>query len=89
MESADHTCGDAKKTKFRNYASPVKRNNPDWALIGAANSAEKRVQELRKRKRQLVEQNAPKEQVKAIDEWVTNLMVGLNQRVKELRQEAR
>lgn len=34
-------------------------------------------------------EDAPREQVKAIDERITKLMAGLNQRVKDLKKEAR
>ena len=44
---------------------------------------------LRKQKSELIEKDALREQVKVIDERITTLMAGLNQRVKELRQEAR
>jgi hypothetical protein len=47
------------------------------------------VSRLRKQKSELIEKEAPRERVKVIDERTTRLMAGLNQRVKELRAEAR
>lgn len=44
---------------------------------------------LRKQKSELIEKDAPRDQVKVIDERITKLMAGPNQRVKELRHDAR
>ena len=71
------------RLKNREDLSGYKRDNPEWTLIGAANGAEKRVQELRKRKRDLVEKDAPKERIKMIDEMITRTMKSLNEKVKE------
>lgn len=54
-----------------------------------ANLVERLVLKHRKLKSELIERDAPKDQVKVIDERITKLMAGLNQRVKGLRQDAR
>lgn len=71
------------RMKNREDVAEYKRDNPEWALIAAANGAEKRVQELRKRKRELVEQGAPKERIKMIDEVITATMKSLNEKVRQ------
>jgi hypothetical protein len=71
------------RMKNREDVAEYKRENPEWTLIGAANGAEKRVQELRKRKRDLLKQDAPKERIKMIDELITTTMKSLNEKVRE------
>jgi capsule polysaccharide export protein KpsE/RkpR len=66
-----------------------KADNPEYRLVARANLIERLVSKQRKIKSELIEKDAPREQVKAIDERITKLMAGLNQRVKEVRQEAR
>ncbi|SEL25652.1 LPD38 domain-containing protein [Nitrosovibrio tenuis] len=71
------------RMKNREDVAEYKRENPEWELIGAANAAEKRVQELRKRKRDLVEKGAEKGQVRLIDDLITLTMKSLNEKVKK------
>jgi hypothetical protein len=47
---------------------------------------ERLVSKQRKLKSDLIEKDAPREQVKAVDERITKLMAGFNERVKELKQ---
>ena len=75
--------------KNREDVTEYKRENREYRLVTRANLAERMVSSLRKQKSELIEKDAPREQVKLTDERIINLMVGLNQRVKELRQEAR
>lgn len=66
-----------------------KAENPEYRLVERANLMERLVSKQRKLKSELIEKDAPKDQVKVIDERITKLMAGFNQRVKDLRQEAR
>lgn len=66
-----------------------KAENPEYRLVERANLVERMVSKQRKLKSELIEKDAPKEQVKVIDERITKLMAGLNQRLKDLGQEAR
>ncbi|MCX7184920.1 MAG: hypothetical protein NTW90_06770 [Nitrosospira sp.] len=64
-----------------------KNDNPEYKLVTRANITERMVGQMRTRKRELVKKNAPPEQIKAAEARITTLMTGLNERVKELRQE--
>lgn len=61
-----------------------KAENPEYRLVERANLIERLVSKQRKLKSDLIERDAPREQVKAIDERITKLMAGFNQRVQEL-----
>jgi hypothetical protein len=63
-----------------------KAENPEYRLIERANLVERLVSKQRKLKSELIEKDAPREQVKAIDNQITKLMAGFNLRVKELKQ---
>ena len=67
----------------------IYKDNPEARLVGAANKAEQDVQELRRRRRKLIEQSASIERVKIMDMRITAKMKQLNDRVKQLesRQE--
>ena len=56
----------------------------DW--LPGANLAERMVSRLRKQKSELIEKDAPREQVKVIDERITKLMAGFNRQAKELHR---
>jgi hypothetical protein len=59
-----------------------RRENPEASLIKYGNLAERQLQALRKRKRELVEKEAPKEKIAKIDERITAIMTRLNERVR-------
>lgn len=63
------------------------RENPEARLFEEAGSVEREVQALRKRRRQLVEKDAPKELVKSIEEKISTKMSRFNEKVKR-REEA-
>lgn len=77
------------RRKDRLPIDEFKAENPEYRLVERANLMERLVSKQRKLKSELIEKGAPKDQVKAIDDRITKLMAGLNQRVKDLRQEAR
>jgi len=60
------------------------RDNPEARLISLANQTERRVSELRKKRRQLIEAEASKERVKLIDMQITANMRRFNERVESL-----
>jgi hypothetical protein len=47
---------------------------------------ERIVSKQRKIKSELIKKDAPREEVKAVEERITNLMAGFNRNVKELQQ---
>lgn len=77
------------RTKDKLPLDEFKAENPEYRLIEGANYAERAVSNLRRRKSDLIVQGAPKDQVKAIDTRITEVMTRLNNRVKEVRREAR
>lgn len=77
------------RRKDRLPLDELKAENPEYQLVARANLIERLVSKQRRMKSELIENDAPREQVKVVDERITKLMAGLNQRVKELRQEAR
>jgi hypothetical protein len=62
------------------------RENPEARLYRQADSIYRDVSELRKRRRELVEQDAPKERVKQIEERITERMRRLNERIEEMEK---
>lgn len=63
-----------------------KAENPEYRLVNMANIVQRSVSKQRKIKSDLIAHDAPREQVKAIDDRITSLMAGFNGRVKELKQ---
>lgn len=60
------------------------RDNPESRLLPLANKTYKDVQELRKRRKALLERNAPKASIEAVEKLITRRMAILNERVKAL-----
>ena len=58
------------------------RDNPDARLVVLASRIERRVQELRRAKRELIDQGAPKDRVKQAEDQIAALMKALNNRVQ-------
>jgi hypothetical protein len=64
------------------------RENPEARMFEEAGRVEREVQAMRKRRRELVEKKAPKENVKVIEERITARMKRFNDKVKQ-REEQR
>lgn len=62
--------------------------NPESYLMTAANYAERQVQKLRRQKSELVKAGAPREQVKSVEEQITQVMARFNRASEELRERA-
>lgn len=58
------------------------RENPEARLLPTANKTYKDVQELRKRRKALLERDAPRESIQAIEKQITRKMQVLNDRVR-------
>jgi hypothetical protein len=58
------------------------RENPEARLLPMANKTYKDVQELRKRRKALLERDASRESIKAVENQITRKMQLLNDRVK-------
>ncbi len=63
-----------------------KQDNPEWKLIGRAKVADKIISNLRKQKRELIEKDAPREKIKAIEDKITAEMQRLNEVVRKLEE---
>jgi hypothetical protein len=59
------------------------RENPEARMFEEAGKVEREVQALRKRRRELVEKEAPKESVRALEERITARMKRFNDKVKQ------
>jgi hypothetical protein len=64
------------------------RENPEARLVLVANHAERQVRALRQQRRELVKKSAPPEDVRAMDERITQAMRSFNERVKAARGRA-
>lgn len=60
------------------------KENPEARLLPLANKTFKDVQELRKRRKALLERDAPKASIEAVEKLITRRMAVLNERVKAL-----
>jgi len=60
------------------------RENPETRLLPLANKTYKDVQALRKRRKELLERDAPKESIQAVEKMITRRMQVLNDRVKAM-----
>ena len=65
-------------------AGQLMRSRPDARLIDVANTAERRVQELRRQKRELVRQGAERDVVRAKEEQITQVMQRFNETAARL-----
>ena len=68
-------------------AAELRRTNSDAYLIAVANQAERQIQKLRSEKRELIKNNAPREQVRAIEERITAVMARLNRAAERLKEQ--
>ena len=62
------------------------RENPETRLLPLANKTYKDVQALRKRRAALLEKDAPRESIQAVEKMITRKMQVLNDRVKAMEQ---
>jgi hypothetical protein len=62
------------------------RENPEARLLPMANKTYKDVQELRKRRKALLERDAPRESIQAVEKQITRKMQLLNDRVKAFEE---
>jgi hypothetical protein len=67
-------------------ANALRRERSEAYLITAASRAERQIQRLRLDKRELIKQGAPREQVKAIEDRITETMARLNRQMEALQQ---
>lgn len=70
----------------REPVSDYLRENPEARLVAFANRVEREVQQLRTRRRELIDRDASPESVKMIEARITRQMQKLNDRVKTLRE---
>ena len=63
-----------------------KAEHPEYQLVARANLVERIVSKQRKIKSDLIKKDAPRAEVKAVEDRITNLMAGFNKNVKELQQ---
>ena len=63
-------------------AQQLLAGRPDAYLIAMANAAERQIQRLRREKRALVEEGAPRERVREVEQRITEAMARLNRAVE-------
>jgi hypothetical protein len=76
---------DGRRDKKGDVAGYI-RDNPESRLVNAAKTVERNVQALRKKRRELVEKDAPKERVQQIEKQITVQMKRLNDMVAKLEK---
>jgi len=64
------------------------KENPEYELIGMANGTENQIRELRRRKAMLVKDGESREDIREIDDRITEAMRNLNDEVRALRATA-
>jgi hypothetical protein len=74
------------RRKNREPVDEYIRENPEARLYGAANNVERTVQALRRRKSEMIKKDAPKEDIKAIDKRITDIMTRFNERVGQAKE---
>lgn len=62
------------------------RENPEARLANIADRTEREVQELRRRRREMIEKDRPKESIKMIEAQITRKMQQLNDRMEKLEE---
>lgn len=72
---------DGKITEAREFL----QTKPERYLVAQATVAERQLTRLRKQKRELVEAQAPRDQVKKVEEQITQVMLRFNKAAEELR----
>lgn len=77
---------DAERRALAAERDAYVHDNPEAALFHSANGFERTVQRLRAEKRRLLADNAPRAQVKAIEDRITETMTAFNKQVKEKRE---
>lgn len=66
-------------------AQQLRAGRPDAYLIAVANTAERQVQRLRREKRALIEEGAPRERVKEVEARITQAMARLNRAAEAVK----
>lgn len=66
-------------------AQQLRAGRPDAYLIAVANAAERQVQRLRREKRALIEDGAPRERVKEVEARITQAMARLNRAAEAVK----
>lgn len=69
-------------------AAKLARENPQSMMIAMANRAERDVQRLRREKRELIANDASREQVRAKEDQITDVMTRLNEAVERRKAQA-
>ena len=69
-------------------AAKLARDNPQSMMIAMANRAERDVQRLRREKRELIANDASREQVRAKEDQITDVMTRLNEAVERRKAQA-
>jgi len=64
-----------------------RRENPEARLVNLANQVEREVQDLRRRRRELVDKGADPARVKMVEERIKMRMKSFNDRVRTLREQ--
>ncbi|MEN6584710.1 MAG: hypothetical protein ABFE02_01485, partial [Sulfuricella sp.] len=69
-------------------AAKLVRENPQATMIAMANRAERDVQKLRRDKRELIAKDASREEVRAKEDQITDVMTRLNEAVERRKAQA-
>jgi DNA repair ATPase RecN len=71
-----------ERTEDRNGVAQFKKDNPEYRIIESVKLAEREIKQLKKRKEELMEKDAPRDRIKLIDSKITAHMKRINDKVK-------
>ena len=62
------------------------RENPEARLFGYANGIERQINNLRRRREDMIKRGAPKSEIQAIEKKITEVMTKFNERIKSVKE---
>jgi hypothetical protein len=79
---AEHEASIKGRMERRESVTEYMRNNPEASMWRRANTLENEISKLNRRRRELVEKEAPVERIKQIDDQKTRMMKQFNDQVR-------
>ena len=86
IKMAEHEASIKGRMERRESATEYLRKNPEASLWRRANTLENEISKLNRRRRELVEKEAPVERIKQIDDQKTRMMKQFNDQVRKYNQ---
>ena len=74
------------RRKNREPVDEYYKENPEARLFGYANAVERQINNLRRRREDMIKRGAPKDEVQAIEKKITEVMTKFNDRIKQAKE---